>query len=90
LTPDFLPRLIAPFLAVLGQAPTQQTGKEEKDREKEEKERLSRQRPVLRIVAELAMLGAWEAGLAKGGAEVQKVLKNLVCSFHLSILKLTR
>jgi regulator of nonsense transcripts 2 len=65
-------------LAVLAQPPVQSTGKEEKDREKEEKERLSRQRPVLRIVADLAMIGGWQAGPAKGGAEVQKVIKGLV------------
>jgi len=80
LTPDFLPHLIPPFLAVLAQPPVQSTGKEEKDREKEEKERLSRQRPVLRIVAELAIIGGWEAGPAKGGSEIQKVIRSMVRS----------
>lgn len=87
LTPDFLPHLLPPFLAILNQAPVPTTGKEEKDREKEEKERLSRQRPVLRIMAELAMVGAWQAGPAKGGAEIQKVLKSMVRfqSWNLSV-----
>jgi regulator of nonsense transcripts 2 len=78
LTPDFLPHLLPPFLAVLAQPPVQSTGKEEKDREKEEKERLSRQRPVLRIVAELALIGAWQAGPAKAGSEIQKIVKAMV------------
>jgi regulator of nonsense transcripts 2 len=85
LTPDFLPHLLPPFLAVLAQPPVQSTGKEEKDREKEEKERLSRQRPVLRIVADLAMIGGWQAGPAKGGAEVQKVIKGLVRSLLIEL-----
>jgi len=85
LTPDFLPHLLPPFLAVLAQPPVQSTGKEEKDREKEEKERLSRQRPVLRIVADLAMIGGWQAGEAKGGAEVQKVIKGLVCALDIEL-----
>jgi len=31
-------------------------------------------------MAELAMVGAWQAGPAKGGAEIQKVLKSMVSS----------
>jgi hypothetical protein len=36
----------------------------------------------LRIVADLAMIGGWQAGPAKGGAEVQKVIKGLVRALH--------
>lgn len=32
----------------------------------------------MRIVAELAMVGAWSEGVVKGAAEVGKVLKGLV------------
>lgn len=85
LAPDFLPLLLPPLLAVLNQGPTQASGKDEKDRDREEKERMSRQRPVLRIVAELAMVGAWAEGAARGGLEVQKVLKSLVCRSLISI-----
>ncbi|OXM78214.1 hypothetical protein C364_04151 [Cryptococcus neoformans Bt63] len=81
LTPDFLPQLLQPLLAVLSAnaAATGPIGKDgDKDKEKEDKERLSKQRPVLRIVAELAMVGAWAEGVVKGAAEVGKVLKGLM------------
>ena len=78
MTPDFLPLLLSPLLAVLHQGPAQAGGKDEKDREREEKERLTRQRPVLRVVSELALVGAWPEGAAKGALEVQKVLKQMV------------
>lgn len=61
----------------------------DKDKEKEDKERLSKQRPVLRIVAELAMVGAWAEGVVKGAAEIGKVLKGLVspsCQFDCMVL----
>jgi regulator of nonsense transcripts 2 len=82
LTPDFLPALRPALLAIVcAQPPTSTTSKEaEKDKEKDEKDRLAKQRPVLRIVAELAMLGAWEEGPAKGVAEVEKLLSGLVSS----------
>lgn len=80
LTPDFLPHLLPALFAILSQPPTQQTGKDEKDRDKDEKERLGKQRPILRIVAELAVIGAWEAGAAKGGGEIQKALQKMVSS----------
>ncbi|WVQ81313.1 hypothetical protein IAT38_003436 [Cryptococcus sp. DSM 104549] len=81
LTPDFLPQLLQPLLAVLSSssAVTAPIGKDgEKDKEREDKERLAKQRPVLRIVAELAMVGAWEEGAVKGCTEVGKVLKGLM------------
>lgn len=52
--------------------------KEVKDREKDEKDRLARQRPVLRIVAELALVAAWEKGLEKGIADLSKALQAFV------------
>jgi regulator of nonsense transcripts 2 len=78
LAPDFLPQLLPPLLAILAPAPPPAKDASEKDREKEDKERIARQRPVLRIVAELAMLMAWPEGALKGAAEVGKVLKTLV------------
>ncbi|ADV23037.1 hypothetical protein I315_04869 [Cryptococcus gattii Ru294] len=81
LTPDFLPQLLQPLLALLSAnaAVTGPIGKDgDKDKEKEDKERLSKQRPVLRIVAELAMVGAWAEGVVKGAAEIGKVLKGLM------------
>jgi regulator of nonsense transcripts 2 len=79
LSPDFLPLLLPQLLAVLAPAPSAPAIKEgDKDREREDKERIARQRLVLRIAAELAMVGAWAEGAAKGAAEVGKVLKALV------------
>lgn len=78
LAPDFLPQLLLLLLAILAPAPPPAKDASEKDREKEDKERIARQRPVLRIVAELAMLMAWPEGALKGAAEVGKVLKTLV------------
>ncbi|RSH95137.1 hypothetical protein EHS25_000223 [Saitozyma podzolica] len=79
LSPDFLPLLLPQLLAVLAPAPSAPAIKEgDKDREREDKERIARQRLVLRIAAELAMVGAWAEGAAKGAAEVGKVLKALM------------
>ncbi|WRT69288.1 uncharacterized protein IL334_006272 [Kwoniella shivajii] len=81
LTPDFFPLLLQPLIAILTSTgtsviPASKDG--EKDKDKEDKERLSRQRPVLRIIAELAMVGAWPEGAIKGASEVGKVLKALM------------
>jgi regulator of nonsense transcripts 2 len=81
LTPDFLPMLLPSFLAILAPvgAGSNTGGKDaDKEREKEDKERLARQRLVLRIVAELALVGAWTEGVSKSAGEVGKVLKGLV------------
>jgi regulator of nonsense transcripts 2 len=78
LAPDFLPVLLPPLLAILSPAPPPAKDSNEKDREKDEKDRIARQRPVLRIVAELAMIGAWPEGPTKGASEVGKILKALV------------
>lgn len=78
LSPDFLPQLLPPLLAILAPAPPPAKDSSDKDREKDEKDRISRQRPVLRIVGELAMVGAWPEGATKGASEVGKILKALV------------
>ncbi|TXT09089.1 hypothetical protein VHUM_02563 [Vanrija humicola] len=78
LAPEFFPLLLPPLLAILAPSPPPGKDTSEKDREKDDKERIARQRPVLRIVAELALLGAWPEGALKGGTEVGKVLKALM------------
>nr|XP_018259411.1 uncharacterized protein I303_08339 [Kwoniella dejecticola CBS 10117]OBR81569.1 hypothetical protein I303_08339 [Kwoniella dejecticola CBS 10117] len=84
LAPDFLPLLLQQLLAILATTGASNanavpvTKDAEKDKEKEDKERLGRQRPVLRIVAELAMLGAWAEGATKGASEVGKILKGFM------------
>ncbi|WWC72867.1 uncharacterized protein I206_106831 [Kwoniella pini CBS 10737] len=81
LTPEFLPLLLQPLLAILSTTSTNVSPAvkdAEKDKEKEDKDRLSRQRPVLRIVAELAMIAAWAEGATKGASEVGKLLKGFM------------
>jgi regulator of nonsense transcripts 2 len=78
LTPDFLPLVISPLLAILSPPPSATSKDVDKEREKEDKDRLAKQRPVLRIVAELAMIGAWPEGVGKGAGELGKVLKATV------------
>ncbi|ORY33038.1 armadillo-type protein [Naematelia encephala] len=80
LTPDFLPLLLPQLLSILTvPTPSASAAKDgEKDREKEDKERIIRQRPVLRIVAELAMIHAWPEGPVKGIQEVHKLLRALM------------
>ncbi|KAK4687311.1 regulator of nonsense transcripts 2, partial [Tremellales sp. Uapishka_1] len=83
LSPDFLPLLLPALLSILSSAPVIAAAASkdaDKDRERDEKDRLAKQRPVLRIVAELALVGAWEEGAIKGVAEVGKVLKSLMTS----------
>lgn len=77
LTPDFLPLLLPPLLAALAPVPAA------KDADKEDKERIARQRVILRIVAELAVLSAWPEGAAKGAGELGKVLQALVSRSNL-------
>ena len=91
MTPDFLPQLLAPntLLAVLSPpAPSASNVKDggDKDKEKEEKDRLAKQRIALRIVAELAMAGAWEEGAARGGDEVVRILKGFVSASNVGSL----
>jgi len=55
-------------------------GQAAKDADKEEKERIARQRILLRIVAELGLVDAWPEGIKKGASEVGKVIQALVSS----------
>jgi regulator of nonsense transcripts 2 len=51
-------------------------------REKEDSARVSRQRPVLRLCAELALVGLIKDGPNRSGAEtIMRTLKDLVCGF---------
>jgi hypothetical protein len=64
LTPDFYPSFLPDLLAITTEAQnkapiTSGTGND-KDRERDEKDRISRMRPVLRMIAELGLVGAWE------------------------------
>jgi regulator of nonsense transcripts 2 len=72
LTPNFLPLVLAPLTAALAPAPAS------KDGEKDDKERIARQRVILRIVAELGLISAWPEGIKKGAGEVGKILQTLV------------
>ncbi|KAJ9104356.1 hypothetical protein QFC19_003998 [Naganishia cerealis] len=63
LAPDFLTSLLPELLNVLASAnpvPTAAGVTPATDREKEDKERITRLRPVLRVVSELGLVGAWE------------------------------
>ncbi|KAJ9107589.1 hypothetical protein QFC21_001048 [Naganishia friedmannii] len=74
LTPEFLPLLLPELLDVL--ASSQPAPLSATDREKEEKERLARARVVLRVVAELALVGAWENVKGKAGKDGVKGVLN--------------
>jgi len=85
LTPEFLPILLPALMTILapGTGSFIAGSKEaDKEREKEDKDRLARQRPVLRILAELALVSAWAEGILKGVGEVGKVLRGLVRFIH--------
>jgi len=50
-------------------------------REKEDAARVSRQRPVLRVCAELALVGIIKDAPTRSGAEwIMKAIRDLVCS----------
>jgi regulator of nonsense transcripts 2 len=52
-------------------------------REKDDSARISRQRPVLRVCSELALVGVIRDGPNKSGGEwIMKAMKELVCYFH--------
>jgi regulator of nonsense transcripts 2 len=52
-------------------------------REKEEAARVARQRPTIRVCAELALVGVIRDGPSRSGGEwIMKVLRDLVCFFH--------
>lgn len=101
LTPDFLTSLLPELLNVLATSnPTPSAATPATDRDKEEKERIVRLRPVLRVIAELGLVGAWEntrGGKANKGVVNEQVgqehvferVKGLVSrsvSFHTSTL----
>jgi len=65
--------LVAPSRASLASLPTEQ-------REKEDATRVARQRPVLRVCSELALVGIIRDAPGRSGGEwMMKVLKELVC-----------
>ncbi|KZO98973.1 ARM repeat-containing protein [Calocera viscosa TUFC12733] len=78
----FTPALLTSLLAILAPppkaAPAPNQSNEQK--EKEDMARISRQRPVLRVCAELAMVGIWrsEDGARSGGEGVIKLLRDLL------------
>jgi hypothetical protein len=85
LTPDFYPSFLPDLIAITteahNKAPTSSGSGNEKDREKDEKDRISRMRPVLRLIAELALIGAWEGyegGKAMKGIKPEDVGPTLV------------
>jgi regulator of nonsense transcripts 2 len=52
-------------------------------REKEDSVRLTRQRPILRVCAELALVGVIrDAPTRSGGEWILKALRDLVCYFR--------
>ena len=100
LTPDFYPTFLPELIAITNEAqnaaPTTSGAGNDKDREKEEKDRISRMRPILRMIAELALVGAWEGyegGKAMKGIKPEEIgptfvldrLTHLVCRSRTSI-----
>jgi regulator of nonsense transcripts 2 len=56
-------------------------------REKEDTTRVTRQRPILRVCSELALVGIIKDGLARSGGEwIMKALKELVSRSRLAVL----
>lgn len=82
LTPDFLPALLPELLNVLATSnPTPSAATTPAtDRDKEDKERIVRLRPVLRVIAELGLVGAWEN--ARGGKASKGVVNEQVGQEH--------
>ncbi|KZT57798.1 ARM repeat-containing protein [Calocera cornea HHB12733] len=78
----FTPALLASLLAILAPPPkaVAAPAQTSDQKEKEDSARISRQRPVLRICAELAMVGIWRSddGARSGGEGVIKVLRDLL------------
>lgn len=74
LTPDLFTLLLPPLIAIIT---SPASSAKDAEREKEDKERLAKQRPVLRILAELAIVGGWPE-IQKGIGEIQKLLKALM------------
>jgi len=85
LTPDFYPTFLPDLLAITtdaqNKAPITSGSGNDKDREKDEKDRISRMRPVLRLIAELGLVGAWEGyegGKAMKGIKPEDIGPTLV------------
>jgi regulator of nonsense transcripts 2 len=69
-----LPLLLPPLISIIS---TPASSAKDAERDKEDKDRLAKQRPVLRILAELAVVGAWPE-IPKGITEIVKLLKSLM------------
>lgn len=81
LAPEFLTSLLSELLNVLASSnPTPSAATPATDRDKEEKERVVRLRPVLRVIAELGLVGAWEN--ARGGKANKGVISDQVGQEH--------
>jgi regulator of nonsense transcripts 2 len=74
--------LIAQFLSSLAPTPRAHLATlSPEQREKEETARVARQRPLLRVCSELALVGIISDGAGKSGGEwIMKILKELVCA----------
>jgi len=77
----FTPSLIASLLGALVPTPKSAlSGLSTEQREKEDSSRIVRQRPVIRVCAELALVGIIRDGPGKSGGEwIMKVIRDLVC-----------
>ncbi|GHJ86192.1 hypothetical protein NliqN6_2594 [Naganishia liquefaciens] len=81
LAPEFLSSLLPELLNVLAASnPIASAATPATDRDKEEKERVVRLRPVLRVIAELGLVGAWEK--ARGGKANKGVVSDQVGQEH--------
>lgn len=82
LAPDFLTSLLPQLLAACETSGLPVTTKDEKDKDREERERIARLRVVLRVVAELGLVGAWPTPTSKkeqdGPTHVLRVVTGLV------------
>lgn len=62
----------------------------QEQREKEDATRVTRQRPVLRVCAELALVGIIKDAPARSGGEwIMKIIRELVCLPYMSTLSST-
>lgn len=86
----FTPSVVAALAAVLAPpARAALAAMAPEQREKEDATRVSRQRPVLRVCSELALVGIIHDGPKRSGGEwVMKTLKDLVGDVQISLLAL--
>ena len=82
---SFTPTIVGLLHAALSPPPKSSlSGLTPEQREKEDNARVIRQRPVLRVCAELALVGIIrDAPERSGGEWMMKVIKDLVCQFSL-------